>query len=153
MSRPHLAPAGPEAAPVLAELHSQAFDKAWSAQDISALIGGAGAYAVLAQDTAPLGMIMARVLFEEAEILTLAVAPSARRRGIGAALVVAAAGLARQGGAQALVLEVGEDNPAAIALYGACGFVRVGRRRNYYDRGGRQIDALLMRLDLNSERP
>jgi ribosomal-protein-alanine N-acetyltransferase len=134
-------------------LHSQAFDKPWSAQDISALIGGAGAYAVLAQDAAPLGMVMARVLFEEAEILTLAVAPSARRRGIGAALVTAAAGLARQGGAQALVLEVGEDNPAAIALYGACGFVHVGRRRNYYDRAGRQIDALLMKLDLNSERP
>ena len=148
-----LAPAGPEAAAVLAGLHSQAFHQPWSAQDIAALIGGAGAYAVLAQDTIPLGMVLARVLFEEAEILTLAVAPGARRRGIGSALVAAAAGLARQRGAQTLMLEVGEDNPAAIALYEAGGFVHVGRRRNYYDRGGRRIDAFLMRLDLNSERP
>ncbi|MDO8899730.1 MAG: ribosomal protein S18-alanine N-acetyltransferase [Phenylobacterium sp.] len=148
-----LSPAGPEAAQALAALHAQAFDKPWSAQDIAALIGGAGAYAVMAQDEAPLGMVMSRILFEEAEILTLAVAPEARRRGVGAALVNAAAGLARQGGALSLVLEVGEDNPAAIALYGAAGFAQVGRRRNYYDRGGRQIDALLMRLDLNSERP
>ena len=148
-----LSPAGPEAAETLAALHAQAFDKPWSASEIAALIGGAGAYAVLAQDAAPLGLVISRNLFEEAEILTLAVAPDARRRGIGLALVKAAAGLARQGGASSLVLEVGEDNPGAIALYGASGFVQVGLRRNYYDRGGRQIDALLMRLDLNSERP
>ena len=148
-----LGPAGPEAAQTLAALHAQAFDKPWSAQDIAALIGGAGAYAVMAQDEEPLGMVMARVLFDEAEILTLAVAPGARRRGVGSALVTAAAGLARRGGALSLMLEVGEDNPGAIALYGATGFVQVGLRRNYYDRGGRQIDALLMRLDLNSERP
>ncbi|MDO8409431.1 MAG: GNAT family N-acetyltransferase [Phenylobacterium sp.] len=148
-----LAPAGPEAAETLAALHAAAFDKPWSASEIGALIGGAGAYAVMAQDGAPLGMVMSRILFEEAEILTLAVAPQARRRGVGLALVNAAAGLARQGGAASLVLEVGEDNPGAIALYGASGFVQVGLRRNYYDRGGRQIDALLMRLDLNSGRP
>ncbi|MFT4934868.1 MAG: ribosomal-protein-alanine N-acetyltransferase [Pseudoalteromonas distincta] len=148
-----LNPAGPEAAQTLAALHAQAFDKPWSAQDIAALIGGAGAYAVMAQDEAPLGMVMSRILFEEAEILTLAVAPEARRRGVGSALVAAAAALARQGGALSLMLEVGEDNPGAIALYEASGFVQVGLRRNYYDRGGRQIDALLMRLDLNSERP
>ncbi|MDP1617523.1 GNAT family N-acetyltransferase [Phenylobacterium sp.] len=148
-----LSPAGPEAAETLAALHAAAFDKPWSASEIAALIGGAGAYAVMASDAAPLGMVMSRILFEEAEILTLAVAPLARRRGVGSALVAAAAGLARQGGASSLVLEVGEDNPGAIALYGASGFVQVGLRRNYYDRGGRQIDALLMRLDLNSERP
>ncbi|MDO9562788.1 MAG: GNAT family N-acetyltransferase, partial [Bradyrhizobium sp.] len=134
-------------------LHAAAFDKPWSAQDISALIGGAGAYAVMAQDMAPLGMIMSRILFDEAEILTLAVAPQARRRGVGLALVHAAAGLARQGGASSLILEVGEDNPGAIALYAQAGFAQVGLRRNYYDRGGRRIDALLMRLDLNSEHP
>jgi ribosomal-protein-alanine N-acetyltransferase len=148
-----LGPAGPDAAETLAALHAQAFDKPWSASEIAALIGGAGAYAVLAQDEAPLGMVMSRNLFEEAEILTLAVAPDARRRGIGLALVTAAAGLARQGGASSLILEVGEDNPGAVALYDRAGFVQVGRRRDYYDRGGRRIDALLMRLDLNSERP
>lgn len=148
-----LAPAGPEAAEILAALHAAAFDKPWSAADIAALIGGAGAYAVLAQDEAPFGMVMSRILFEEAEILTLAVAPEARRRGVGLALVGAAAGLARQGGASSLILEVGEDNPGAVALYERAGFVQTGRRRDYYDRGGRRIDALLMRLDLNSERP
>ncbi|WP_300574398.1 ribosomal protein S18-alanine N-acetyltransferase [Phenylobacterium sp.] len=148
-----LVPAGPEAAETLAALHAAAFDKPWSAADIAALIGGAGAYAVLAQDEAPLGMVMSRILFEEAEILTLAVAPEARRRGVGLALVNAAAGLARQGGAASLILEVGEDNPGAVALYERAGFSQVGRRRDYYDRGGRRIDALLMRLDLNSERP
>jgi ribosomal-protein-alanine N-acetyltransferase len=48
-------------------------------------------------------------------------------------------------------LEVGRDNPAAIALYEGLGFARVGVRRAYYDRGAAgRADALVMRLDLNS---
>jgi ribosomal-protein-alanine N-acetyltransferase len=145
--------AGPERAAELAALHAQAFDKAWSADEIGALIDGAGAFALLSEDEGPQGMIMARRLFDEAEILTLAVAPTARRKGLGRALTLACAEMLRAQGVGQLFLEVGEDNPAAIALYETCGFVQAGRRRDYYDRGGRRVDALVMRLDLNSGRP
>lgn len=150
-------PAGPERAAELSRLHALSFDKPWSAAEIEALIGGAGAFALVAGEASPpdtiTGMILARRLFEEAEILTLAVAPQARRQGVGQGLTLACADLLRGAGVQSLFLEAGVDNPAALALYQACGFVEAGRRRDYYDRGGRKVDAVVMRLDLNTGRP
>ena len=64
----------------------------------------------------------------EAEILNLAVAPAARRRGAATALVKAT--LTRQEGV--LFLEVRESNSAARKLYQKLGFREVGLRRNYY---------------------
>jgi ribosomal-protein-alanine N-acetyltransferase len=46
-----------------------------------------------------------------------------------------------------MVLEVAQDNGVAIALYRRAGFQVVGRRPNYYRRGGISIDADIMRLD------
>ncbi|MBA4794767.1 MAG: ribosomal protein S18-alanine N-acetyltransferase [Phenylobacterium sp.] len=148
-----LAPVGAEAAETLAALHAQAFDPSWPAAQMASLAQGAGTIALLAEDeSGPVGMILCRALFEAAEILTLAVAPAARRRGIGAALVRAAAGLAAQGGADNLFLEVAQDNPAAQALYRSLGFAEAGRRAGYYARAERRIDALVMRLDLNTRK-
>src|SRR5579875_563301 len=56
----------------------------------------------------------------------------------------------RRGGAPALVLEVAVDNKAAAALYAAHGFVAIGRRADYYRRGRRLVDALVLRLPLLS---
>ena len=50
-----------------------------------------------------------------------------------------------------MFLEVAVDNPAAIALYQAAGFVPAGRRRGYYRRQGADaMDALVLRRTLNS---
>jgi ribosomal-protein-alanine N-acetyltransferase len=57
--------------------------------------------------------------------------------------------VARERGAHSLFLEVGADNPAALALYERIGFRPVGRRVAYYSRGGRvAVDAIVMRLAL-----
>ena len=93
------------------------------------------------------GMLLARVAADEAEILTLAVAPPARRQGRAAALLAAAAARARDAGARAMFLEVATDNAPALALYSTAGFVEVGRRRHYYKGGS---DALVLRLELNA---
>jgi ribosomal-protein-alanine N-acetyltransferase len=81
----------------------------------------------------------------EAELLRVAVAPAARRRGLGAALMDAGLGRLRAEGATACFLEVEAGNRAALALYATLGFRPVGRRRGYYPGGG---DALLLRADL-----
>jgi [ribosomal protein S18]-alanine N-acetyltransferase len=91
------------------------------------------------------GLILARVAAEEAEILTLAVAPAARRQGQGVALLAGAMTVARIRGAEAMFLEVAAGNAAALALYGGFGFTEVGRRRRYYPDGS---DALVLRRDL-----
>lgn len=133
----------------LADIHALAFDHPWSADEIAELIGGPGAFALLAEDAAPVAFILCRAIAGEAEILTLAVSPAARRRGVARGLVEAAVGAARIAGADVMFLEVADDNLAAIGLYEAAGFMRVGLRRGYYDRGPQGLaDALLMRLDL-----
>ncbi len=149
---PWLRPVAPDDLPALAEIHAQAFDQPWPAEalratlegaHVSGLIAGAGEHAA--------GFVLLRTVVGEAEILTLAVRPTDRRRGVAAALVETAAGLALAQAGEMLWLEVAEDNVAAIALYGRTGFTLAGRRPRYYPRpNGASIDALLMRRPLNS---
>ncbi|MDO8377494.1 GNAT family N-acetyltransferase [Phenylobacterium sp.] len=135
----------------LSAVHRRAFTPGWGPEEIADLASGPGAFGLIVESEAPLGMILCRALAGEAEVLTLAVDPQARRRGVARALVTAAAGAARAAGAQAMFLEVAVDNDGAIALYETQGFVRAGRRPSYYDRGGGvYVDAVVMRLDLNS---
>jgi ribosomal-protein-alanine N-acetyltransferase len=94
------------------------------------------------------GFILSRVAADEAEVLTLAVAPELRRKGLGAALLARAAREARTGGAKRLLLEVAADNHPALSLYERAGFAKVGARKAYYDRQG-GADALTLALDLN----
>jgi len=141
---------GPADAPRLAALHAEAFDAAWDAAAFETLLGQPGVFAIGNVD----GFILCRIVVDEAEVLTLAVRPAARRGGQGRRLTETAAGLAAQGGAETLFLEVAEDNPAAIALYLSAGFTATGRRRGYYARpdGGRS-DARLFSLKLNGRLP
>lgn len=129
----------------LAALHAEAFDAPWSAEAFAGLLAQPG----MILETDPSGFILVRVVVDEAEILTLAVRPSARRQGIGGRLVTAAAARARAAGAERLFLEAAEDNRAARALYAGSGFTFSGRRRGYYAReDGPAVDAVLMTLAL-----
>jgi ribosomal-protein-alanine N-acetyltransferase len=103
----------------------------------------AGAFAFHHDD----GFVLARVAGGEAEILTLAVAPAARGGGLGRSLLQAAINKARALQARTMFLEVGTDNPAALALYAGLGFARVGMRKGYYN--GR--DAAVLRLSLEGD--
>ena len=90
-------------------------------------------------------MILARAIMDEAEILTLAVLPDARRQGLGRDLLRAAMRRAAETDARTMFLEVAEDNGAARRLYTSQGFTEVGRRKRYYANGD---DALVMRVSL-----
>lgn len=130
--------------PVLAAIHAAAFPKreAWSRDVFILQIAAHGMFGLL--DEAG-GMIMARVVIDEAEIVTLAVMPEARRRGLGARLLRAAMAEAARRGATKVFLEVDVANVAAKALYETVGFAEVGLRRKYYANGS---DALIMRAEL-----
>ena len=92
-----------------------------------------------------------RRIFDEAEILTIAVLPPWRRTGLGARLLEAAMASAARAGALTMFLEAAADNDAALGLYRSKGFDRVGLRKGYY--GG--IDGVTMscRLDQTSIEP
>jgi len=137
---PELRSAGPEAAAELAALHGAAFSptEAWGAEALRLMLETPGTFALFSPGE---GFILARVVVDEAEVLTLAVVPAARRQGLGRALLEAALGVAEAAGARQMFLEVSTANPAARALYAAAGFTEVGRRRRYYADGS---DALVL---------
>lgn len=137
----------------LSAVHRRAFTPGWGPEEIADLASGPGAFGLIVEAQAPLGMILCRAMVGEAEVLTLAVDPDARRRGVARALVAAAAVAAKAAGAEVLFLEVAVDNDPALGLYASQGFVRAGRRPSYYDRGGGvYVDAVVMRLDLGGAR-
>lgn len=138
------------AAPRLADVHATGFDEPWGTDAIRDIIAMPGTFGLMAVSGEHIpGFVLARVAGDEAEILTIAVAASHRRRGLGRRLIEAAAAASIAGGASVLFLEVAEDNPAAIALYQNLGFTTVGRRPGYYRRrGAASVAALTMRLDL-----
>src|SRR5881409_3939194 len=88
---------------------------------------------------------------DELHITNIAVHPSARRRGIGRALLGQLLDDARGRALRLVILEVRPSNAAARALYESFGFRVVGRRRGYYYDTGE--DALVMENDLQTARP
>jgi [ribosomal protein S18]-alanine N-acetyltransferase len=134
------APLSAAEAPALAVLHAAAFPpaEAWGSDAIALMLGLEGGYGFGVEGE---GFILARAVAGEAEVLTLAVAPRARRRGVAAALLRAAVVGAQERDAQVMFLEVSDANTAAQRLYEAAGFVAVGRRRQYYADGS---DALVL---------
>ncbi len=147
-----LRPAVLDDAPALAQIHAASFAAAWDAREIADVLTGPGGFGLVVElePGRPAGFILCRALVGEAEVLTLAVAPEARGRGLGAGLMAAALILAGQAGARAMFLEVAADNEPAIRVYDQAGFAPVGRRRDYY-RHGRlaPMDALVYRRDLD----
>jgi [ribosomal protein S18]-alanine N-acetyltransferase len=131
-------------AAILAAVHATAFPprERWGVDAISLQLALPGVVGFLHPRG---GMLLARVIGEEAEILTLAVEPRVRRRGVARALLTKALAEARSRGARSVLLEVSVSNAAARALYGHAGFVEVGRRQRYYTDGA---DALILRVAL-----
>lgn len=78
------------------------------------------------------GYVCFWVVFEEFRLMTLAVDPSARRRGFGRALLQQAMALGLAEGATRALLEVRASNEAALALYAQEGFRRTAVRERYY---------------------
>lgn len=141
--------AGPEHAAALARLHANGFERGWPEADFAGALAREGVSGWLAREAgAPAGFILCQAVMEEAEILTLTVAPHMRRRGIGAALIAAAAAGLKARGAERLLLEVSEANVPARALYERAGFAVDGRRRGYYATPEGAKDAILMSLRL-----
>ena len=92
------------------------------------------------------GFLVARRAADEIEILNLAVAPEARRKGVARRLVGEALVWGKSSGARRAFLEVRESNRAAIRLYESLGFVGAGRRARYY--ANPVEDGLLLAQDL-----
>lgn len=100
--------------------------RAWAAR------GAAGVEGVLLVAESSGKLVGMAATYHDAEtatwnLIAMWVAPDARGAGAGARLVQGILGWARDAGHSRVVLWVNDDNPAAIALYERCGFLRTGR--------------------------
>ena len=94
-------------------------------------------------------LLLARIIADEAEVLTIATHPDHRREGLARRLLERFHATARARGATTAFLEVAADNAPALALYLSAGYVQVGQRRAYYAReGAPAADALILRRTL-----
>ena len=132
--------ASPAHAEAMALLHAAAFPPPdqWSAAAFATQLALPGVFGLLDERG---GLALARVVADEAELLTIAVHPEARRLGIGRALLTAVLAEAARRDAETVFLEVAEINAPARALYAALAFTPVGRRTGYYA----SADALVLR--------
>ncbi len=85
----------------------------------------------------------------ECHLLNLCLAPALQRRGIGRRMLTMLLGRARRAGMLHAFLEVRPSNHAALALYAAAGFERVGLRQGYYQAHEGREDAVVLRLALD----
>ncbi len=129
----------------MAALHAQAFPeaRAWPEAEIASLIAPPGFFVA-----SEAGFAIGRVVAGEAELITIAVAPAQRGKGMGHALLSNFETKARTNGATRAFLEVAADNAPARALYAHAGWEEVGRRKGYYPRIGGPVDALVLARDL-----
>lgn len=127
----------------MAALHSACFTtpRPWTGDEIASLLASPHVFALFA----PSGFLMGRAVAGEAELLTLAIDPAARRQGQARDLVTRFLDVARARAAEIAFLEVAADNAGALALYHACGFGTSGLRRAYYHQPcGAALDAVVM---------
>jgi ribosomal-protein-alanine N-acetyltransferase len=136
-----LRPAEVQDCDVLSDIHAAAFRRGWSDAEFEALLSQPGVHGLLALYRnafgwrAPAGFVLYRLVVDEAEILSVAVIPECRRRGIARLLMEEAMRHLYREGARQIHLEVEDANAAAIGLYRGMEFRESGRRAGYYMQG------------------
>ena len=149
---PGLIVATPAHAAAFAEIHRLSFDDGWSAAGFGRMLRQPNMLGLAAPDAEDAGgvcgFIICRLAAPEAEIVTLAVVPARRRRGIAGRLMAGAEEFLRRSAIKEWFLEVDAGNPAATALYEIAGFEGVGTRTGYYRSNAGRRDALIMRKEL-----
>ncbi len=135
-----IARVGPDAASILSNLHAASFSESWKPEAIAEMLTTPGTLALLLQSGAsPAAMLIARVILDEAEILTFATAPQHRQRGHAKALLQSLTTYLQSLGVKTVHLEVASDNPAALKLYQGGGYSQSGLRKFYYASGANAI--------------
>lgn len=125
----------PEDAPQAAALEEKCFPFPWSESAMQEELenGSAAFFSAFSggEFVGHAGMVTA---LDEGNVCNIAVDPSARRQGVGTALVKALISEGERRDLGVLMLEVRASNASAIALYKKLGFIEVGRRKNFYSR-------------------
>jgi len=143
-----LRPASEDDVAEVAAMERRCFADPWPAAAFTSLPENPSVFFVVARsgvDGQLSGYVVGWHVMDEAELANLAVAPAARRRGVGRLLLDRMLDDARERGTARVFLEVRESNAAARRLYASRGFAEVGRRKKYYR--SPDEDALILRRE------
>jgi ribosomal-protein-alanine N-acetyltransferase len=149
--RPTIELASTRDAARLAQIHAASFHRGWGEGEFESMLAERNTLAHrLKLGRSIAGFIISRIGADEAEILSVALDPKHRGRGLSRNLLLTHLGHLAGRGVRTVFLEVEENNQPACRLYQWAGFATVGRRERYYQQpGGEQLNALLMRRDLS----
>ena len=112
----------------VAQLEKLCFSAPWSENSIRhELTNPLSLWLVAVEDGKLLGYVGSQTVMDEADMMNVAVAPDARRRGIGRELVEALVLALKEKNTHSLTLEVRASNEPAKALYEQLGFAQAGR--------------------------
>jgi ribosomal-protein-alanine N-acetyltransferase len=144
-------PASLRDAPKLAQLHGASFHRGWGEGEFEQMLAERNTLVHrLRQGRTTIGFAVSRMAADEAEILSIAIDPKHRGRGLSRNLLLTHLGHLAGRGVRTVFLEVEENNHPARRLYDRAGFSVAGRRERYYkEPGGEQLNAILMRRDLS----
>jgi ribosomal-protein-alanine N-acetyltransferase len=148
----HIEPAEPRDAEAVAKLHAASFYRGWPKEDIAGYIMDTDTPTLVVCDQKRRvgGFAMLRLLGDDVELMTIAVEPKFRGKGVGAALLRACFEDLLMTPSKRMILEVAADNPSAIRLYEKLGFKKLSERKGYYARpDGQPATALVMARPLD----
>jgi ribosomal-protein-alanine N-acetyltransferase len=138
-------------AAALAGLHAASFHRGWGEAEFDQMLSdGSTLVHRLRLRGSLVGFAVSRIAADEAEVLSVAVSPKCRGRGLSRELFLTHLGHLAGRGVRTVFLEVEENNAPARRLYERSGFATVGRRERYYkEANGVEMNALVMRRDLS----
>ena len=137
----------PADVPQIAALERLCFSDPWSEGSVAGeLENELSLWLVAETDGRIQGYIGSQSVPPDCDILNLAVAPDARRQGLGRQLLQALLDALHRHGIERVFLEVRPTNVPARALYAALGFEEIGRRKESYVNPVE--DALILRKEL-----
>jgi ribosomal-protein-alanine N-acetyltransferase len=141
----------PKDAAQLAHLHAASFHRGWGDGEFDQMLREQNTLIHrLRQGRHIIGFAASRLAADEAEILSIAVSPQQRGRGLSRDLFLTHLGHLAGRGVRTVFLEVEENNMPARRLYDRTGFKVVGKRERYYkEANGVELNALIMRRDLS----
>ena len=135
----------------LAQIHAASFHRGWGEGEFEQMLREQNTLLHrLREGSTVIGFSVSRIAADEAEILSIALEPGHRGRGLSRDLFLTHLGHLAGRGVRTVFLEVEENNHPARKLYERAGFAVAGRRERYYkEAGGVELNALVMRRDLS----
>ena len=132
------------------EIERGVYEYPWSASQMkdSILSAHTESWGITDVNNNVVSFVIVSALFDEAEILTFAVAKNHQGKGLGQKLLSFIINNLSNKNITKLFLEVHSNNEVAISIYSKYGFKQISVRKNYYRSADKNIDALVMQADI-----